>query len=159
NKYGSSTSETAPNAVTTFYVYDDQNRPFLVKDDQGNIIKRYTYRYRDEDEYYSALLSYSGTTNVGEDIAFTLRHHDYAPDEGQYECDFGDGVQLTTDTSFVSHAFASLGFYKVSVQAVYQGSAIVITDAKPVHIDTPGGLSATVTGPAQGEICLSTPNG
>lgn len=41
------TSATDANGLTTYYEYDDLGRLKLLKDDEGNIIKMYTYNYRD----------------------------------------------------------------------------------------------------------------
>lgn len=40
------TSVTDPNHTTSFYVYDDSNRLQLVKDDLGNVLKTYTYHFK-----------------------------------------------------------------------------------------------------------------
>jgi hypothetical protein len=41
------TSETDANGVTSYYVYDDFNRLRYIKDQDGNIIQRFTYKYTD----------------------------------------------------------------------------------------------------------------
>ena len=43
-------SQTDLNNRTTFYHYDDQRRLFLVKDDEGNILKKFCYNYYNEVE-------------------------------------------------------------------------------------------------------------
>lgn len=39
------TSETAPNGTTTYYIYDSFGRLSEVKNDDGKILKKYTYKY------------------------------------------------------------------------------------------------------------------
>jgi hypothetical protein len=36
------------NGRTTFYEYDSFNRLYLVKDHDGNILKQYTYHYKNQ---------------------------------------------------------------------------------------------------------------
>lgn len=40
------TSETSPNGVTVFYKYDNNGRLVTVTDDQGNVLKKAVYNYK-----------------------------------------------------------------------------------------------------------------
>ncbi|MFM7856737.1 MAG: hypothetical protein ACKO96_33625, partial [Flammeovirgaceae bacterium] len=42
------TSETDVNGRTIYYKYDGLSRLALIKDHDGNILKKYTYNYKDQ---------------------------------------------------------------------------------------------------------------
>ncbi len=42
------TSSTDPNSVSSFYFYDSLGRLTYIKDDKGNILKKYLYNYKDQ---------------------------------------------------------------------------------------------------------------
>jgi YD repeat-containing protein len=42
------TSETTPNGVTTYYEYDGFGRLSAIRNDEGNLLKKYTYNYANE---------------------------------------------------------------------------------------------------------------
>lgn len=151
NEYGSAICETSPIHLTTRYEYDDQNRPFLVRDHEGNIVKRYTYSYRDDDEHRSALLFWTDTAKVANDVVFRVNHPDYASGTVEYLWDFGDGVQAATDTPSVAHAYQDRGFYAVSVKVSYPGDTSA-KDSKSIQV-IPGAMTASILGDQFGTAC------
>jgi YD repeat-containing protein len=58
------TSETDPNGQTTFYQYDDFNRLTLVKDYQGNVVKRICYNYSGQINDCTDVASWANTGNT-----------------------------------------------------------------------------------------------
>ncbi|MCW3789226.1 RHS repeat domain-containing protein [Plebeiibacterium sediminum] len=59
------TSETDPNGNTTFYEYDGMNRLKQIRDNDGNILKQYSYNYHFDPSIYSEMTC-SITTNKSE---------------------------------------------------------------------------------------------
>lgn len=42
------TSETSPNGVTTYYEYDGFGRLAAIRNDDGNLLKKFTYNYAND---------------------------------------------------------------------------------------------------------------
>lgn len=142
---------TDPNGITTSYDYDVYNRLKLVKDQEGNIITRYRYHYKNETPGFRI------TANRIEAFVnenFTFYATDVAVSSGEpptFTWDFGDGVIQNGGTS-INHAYANQGQYvvKLTLTNSEYGS---VTRSLTVNVSAPMSLSVCVDGPALIDVC------
>jgi YD repeat-containing protein len=87
------TSETNPNGVTTYYEYDGFGRLKAIKNDDGNILKTYDYRYYNQDAFYNREMSQSFTRNncafgyAGSSVTYTVPADKYSSNISQADAD------------------------------------------------------------------------
>lgn len=142
---------TDPNGITTSYDYDVYNRLKLVKDQDGNILTRYRYHYKNESPGFRI------TANRLEAFVnenFTFYATDVAVSSGEpptFTWDFGDGVIQNGGTS-INHTYANQGQYivKLTLTNSEYGS---VTRSLTVNVSAPMSLSVCVDGPALIDVC------
>jgi YD repeat-containing protein len=112
------TSVTDANGIVVKYDYDVYNRLSMVKDNQDNVLKRYSYHYKGETPGFSIYTSRTQAM-VGEDISFGIT--DIAAARGgtpQFLFDFGDGTIQDNAPTYVSHQYGSAGTYTVKLVGI-----------------------------------------
>jgi YD repeat-containing protein len=144
-------SSTDQNGRVTTYEYDLLNRLKTVKDN-GDIVKRYKYHLKTQDEVFTASLTFGNSKVAGTNLAISVTNN--ATDDGQttYNWNFGDGSSATTSYYSTSHVYSSPGTYQVSVTKSHPdyGSA---SASAPVTIIPPPAISICADGPLGGDRC------
>lgn len=108
------TSQTTVNNKPSFYQYDAWGRLLAVRDYEGNIVKKYTYKYR-KNIGTGIVAHTTKCTLEGNKVTFTTD----SPSNGEptnYIWDFGDGSpKMATSTHQVDHTYAQAGTYQVQL--------------------------------------------
>ncbi|MEO0555940.1 MAG: PKD domain-containing protein [Bacteroidota bacterium] len=135
------TSVTDPNNNDQDFEYDSKNRLKLIRDRDGNIVKRYRYNYRDIGEH-NADFTWSGTARVGNQLTFTVLSEPASIGQTKYYWDFGEGTVVETTSTSTNHTYSSSGSQTVTLVAVNPefGSA---TTSLPITISPPPPISAS----------------
>jgi hypothetical protein len=146
------TSVTDANGLSAQTEYDVYNRLKLVKDHNGNILKRYRYHYKNETPGFRV------TSNRAEGFVnelFTFYATDVAVSVGgapTYSWDFGDGTIINNATTTINHAYVSQGTFvvKLTVSNAELGST---SRSMSVQVVAPMSLNICVDGPAYVDYC------
>ncbi len=145
------TSTTDPNLATESYEYDTKGRLKLVRDQDGNIVKRYRYHYRNELENVA---DFSWQPNNCSSV--TLSCTSQVEPGSTFVWDFGDGNVKQNGSAAEVKTYA-VGEYQVKLAVVHPEFPTHIATktvrflAPPsIAITTPSGLSTSPT------ICPST---
>ena len=152
---------TDQNNYTTTHEYDSRLRLHAVRDNDGNIVKRYRYNYANESDNLSATLSI--TYHADGAIANRLHTFGLANLECPYgECKFawnwGDGTStdLSSQNQSVQHAYSSSGTYEVTATIINPEYDEPFTVSQNVVIGSDS-WSISITGPTPSQICQETP--
>ncbi|SET97028.1 PKD domain-containing protein [Hymenobacter actinosclerus] len=138
------TSETDENNVTTYYLYDAENQPWLVKDADGNILKRTkTNSIATSREIEAAVARTGGNAFPGSAVVFTATA-EACDSKINYSWNFGDG-STTKGSNVQSHTYAQTGTYSLTVVAdapdmnpVEKTLAVVVSNALNINISRDG---------------------
>ena len=145
------TSSTDENQVTTYYEYDADNNPTLVRDDRGNILKRTKHNIAAETRDLTLVVQRSSSNLYsGQPITFTASVPECLNGVRHY-WNFGDvsGLNNTAkDVASAVHTFAAPGTYVVtatadapSMNSIEQTITIQIISRMIVDLNINGELS------------------
>jgi hypothetical protein len=109
------TSTTDENQVTTYYLYDTNNQLRLIKDEKGNIVKRFQSHLATPTELSVQVAKTGGNLFPGTTATFTATTADCA-DGITYTWNFGDGATQKGGPQ-QPHAYAQAGTYTLTVVA------------------------------------------
>lgn len=150
-------SATDPNGRANRFEYDGFNRLRLTRDHDNNILSRYRYHYRGQNE---ALMNDSiiiSCTLIN--MPISLQSSESVPlGQTSYQWDFGDGTPVVTTTNLsVQHTWSQKGNYVVKVRKenpeYYAKEAVrLISIQNPIS-----GVSLSINGPTTYDICSLQP--
>jgi len=114
------TSKTDENNRTTYYEYDDFGRLKTVKDDDGNILNHYQYRYHEVN------FSLSNTLTGNNSYRFDITGDDIKSPSLSFEWNFGDGQSAATTSPTTTHTYSSSSGanYTVTVTVKSNGNIV-----------------------------------
>jgi hypothetical protein len=143
-------SATAANGMTSFTSYDGLGRTKLIRDQDNNIRKRFTYNMPGQTSpiLVAAIASHSGNFYVsGSDV---LTAQDNTCINGElYEWDFGDGAGFTTPSSSPvspSHSYVSIGSRTITLRVSHPDYVQPVTFALPITVVRPPLTASTCAG-------------
>ena len=159
------TSSTDENQVTTYFEYDADNNPTLVRDDKGNILKRTKHNIAAETQDLTLAVE-RGTSNLypGQLITFTASVPECLSGV-RYYWNFGEPSSTTNtvkDVTAPTHAYAATGTYTVTVTAEAPGMnpverTLSLTLSTPLnaYIDVNGSTVYDNCNPSGGSTILT----
>jgi hypothetical protein len=154
-------ASTGPDGRRSRYEYDHFNRLRFVRDHEGNILKRYQYRYGGEDELVGRPSPLWAGFNVGNAVVnqpthFASQNNNHLIDEGlsEYEWEMGDGT-VYANRSSVSHTYSQTGTFTVTLRVRHPEFAMA-TESRLVTVTQPIQLSLSVEQHTQGGYATAT---
>jgi YD repeat-containing protein len=149
-------STTDPNGRYHRFEYDGFNRLRVTRDHDNNILSRYRYHYRGQNESLKNDLIITSCTLVNTPVS--LQSAESVPGQTTYQWDFGDGTPAvsTTDVS-VQHTWSQKGKYVVKVRKenpeYYAKEAVTL-----ISVQNPvSAVNLTINGPTSYDICSLQP--
>lgn len=145
------TKVTDPNGKIMSYEYDDFNRLSLIKDENGDILERYRYKFSLE----TMKSNYDIESCLVKDESITFDNGRNYQGVTKYIWDFGDGTVLETTTSSVAHTYSNTGTYETSLTllnaeyATKQTNKSITILSPATHYDISG------SEPSEGEFHFS----
>ena len=125
------------NKITT-YEYDGLGRLQLTKDESGNILNYYNYKYSSEPDPLASC-SLSKSLISGCSYRFTISGANFDPTNYTYDWDFGDGTsQAGVIYSSCYHSYSDFGFYTVTVNIRYEGVVVKTLTISAECVDSGG---------------------
>lgn len=114
------TSKTDENNRTTYYEYDDFGRLKTVKDDDGNILNHYQYRYHEVN------FSLSNTLTGNNSYRFDITGDDVNSPSLSFEWNFGNGQTATTTTPTTTHTYSSSSGANYTVTVIVKSNGNIV---------------------------------
>lgn len=128
-------SHSDVNNKPVYFSYDNLHRKVLEKDHNGNVLKRYSYRYQG----ISGMIEHD-EVGINQETLFQFHLADDIPTTNLvFRWDFGDGSPILEGKNVV-HAYTKLGMYQVSLNIIGQNSPPIIRT-----VNVRGGLSADIS--------------
>lgn len=123
NAFSMTSASDASNTPTT-YEFDNLSRLGIVRDENSDILNKYTYNVAGSKNSFVpgsnviATFPFSGITKTNEIITFSADNNVSGAD---YEWDFGDGTVTKTQSKIASHEYSTTGKYFVKLTVFING--------------------------------------
>lgn len=116
------------NGIKLDLEYDDFNQLKLIKDNDGNVVERYTYHYKNESRALQGAITITGNPVINNNLKMQVSDTEGNKGKTKYIWDFGDGNIKETFNTSISHTYSSSGAKEIKLIAENPDFDILLED-------------------------------